>query len=147
MGGRVSHSLVQALRTVPDFADLDETSLLQVVGASTNLVWSEGSLIFQQGDMAEALYVILSGRVQIFEPVGEGEKEVASLGPGDYLGEISLLLHTNHSKSARALEETELMVVPEESFEDLLATNPTLAADFRERLTARLLANQNAADT
>lgn len=139
MSSGVSHSLVQALRRVPDFADLSDETLLKVVGASTNLLWAKGSLIFEKGSEAEALYVILHGEIQIFDVVEGEEVEVAQLGPGDYLGEISLLLHTTHSKSARALEDSELMVVPEESFERLLAENPDLASDFRERLTARLL--------
>ena len=59
---RVTHSLVKALRAVPDFADLDDATLLRIVGASTNLFYPAGSVVFEPGSPAEALYVVLSGR-------------------------------------------------------------------------------------
>lgn len=124
---------------MPDFAALDDRTLLRVVGASANLVWSAGSVIFETGSVSEALYIILSGRVQIVDVVNDEEVEIATLGPGDFFGELSLLLHTMHSKLARALEDTELMVLPKDSFQELLASNPEVAAHFRRKLETRLV--------
>jgi CRP-like cAMP-binding protein len=141
LSGQVKHSLVSALAAVPDFAALDDRALLRIVGASANLVWAESSVVFEKGSRAEALYIILSGRVRIFDP-GEGggeEVEIATLGPGDYFGELSLLLHTRHSKTASALELTELMVLPKESFQELLASSADLAEHFRRKLQTRLV--------
>jgi CRP-like cAMP-binding protein len=134
----ISHTLVQALRSVPDFAALDDRTLLRIVGASANLVWSPGSSVFEAGSSSEALYIVLSGEVSVSEPTQQGESEVARVRPGESFGELSLLLHTAHTKNARATEATELMVLPRESFEALLATNPDLAARFRHRLEERL---------
>jgi CRP-like cAMP-binding protein len=135
---RIKHSLVSALAAVPDFASLDERALLRVLGASANLMWSAGGLVFEQGAPGDALYIILSGRIQIVDPEGPEETEVAVLGPGDFFGELSLLLHTQHTKSARALEDTELMVLPKASFQELLASHAELAGHFRSRLQTRL---------
>jgi CRP-like cAMP-binding protein len=135
---RVTHSLVKALRGVPDFAPLDDRALLRIVGASANLVWKAGSLVFEKGDPSDALYVVLSGQVLVFDVRDGREVEVARLGPGQSFGELSLLLHTVHSRSARALEDSELLVVPKESFEEVLASNPVLAAHFERRLREQL---------
>jgi len=144
----ISHGLVSALRSIPDFQALDDLALLEVVGASTNLFWSKGSTVFRRGDPAEALYVVLSGRVGIAES-GDGDEangangaeiaEIAEIEPGDYFGEHSLLLHTTHSKTATALADTELIVVPRESLSPVLDANPELAAHIRRKLEARLL--------
>lgn len=134
----VSHTLVQALRSVPDFAALDDRALLRIVGASANLVWSPGSSVFDAGSTSEALYIVLSGEVSVCERMQAGGSEIARLRPGDSFGELSLMLHTAHTKDAHATELTELMVLPRESFEELLATNPDLAARFRHRLEERL---------
>jgi CRP-like cAMP-binding protein len=139
VSGQITHSLVNALAAVPDFAALDDRTLLQVVGASANLVWSGGSVVFEKGSQSEALYIILSGRVQIVDAVHDEELEIATLEPGDFFGELSLLLHTTHSKTARALEDTELMVLPKESFQELLASNADLAGHFRRKLETRLV--------
>jgi CRP-like cAMP-binding protein len=138
VSGPIRHSLVSALAAVPDFAALDDRTLLQIVGASANLAWTANSVVFEKGSPSEALYIILTGRVQIADLV-DGEKvEIATLEPGDFFGELSLLLHTMHSKTARAMELTELMVLPKESFQELLASNAELAGHFRRKLESRL---------
>lgn len=138
MAQAVSHSLVAALRAVPAFASFDERALVQVVGASTNLFWPAGSTVFEKGSESEALYIVLSGQVAIFD-VSDGEDvEIARIGPGDFFGELSLLLETTHSKTAVALEASELMVLPKESFQELLVSRPDLAAHFRRTAEERL---------
>lgn len=127
---------MKALRGVPDFAGLDDRALLQIVGASVNLAYADGSVVFRAGDPSEALYVVLSGGIRIVEGDGKGS-EVAALGPGGSFGELSLLLNRTHSRSARAVQESELLVIPRESFEEVLATNPELAAMFRRRVEER----------
>jgi CRP-like cAMP-binding protein len=133
--GAVSHTLVRALGRVPAFADLEETTLCDVVGASSNLVWRAGAVIFEQGDDADALYVVLSGSVAIVEEPG---REVARLGAGEFFGELSLLLDTSHSKRAVAVDDSELMVVPRRPFEALLADDPGLAQAVRSAMEKRL---------
>jgi CRP/FNR family cyclic AMP-dependent transcriptional regulator len=137
MGQSVEHSLVKALRAVPDFAGLDDRALLDIVGASATLFWPAGSCVFEKGSSTEALYIVLSGKVCIFDVVDGQEQEVATVGPGGFFGEHSLLLDTEHTKSVRVLEDAEIMVVPRESFQAVLAENPELLAHLMERLEAR----------
>jgi CRP-like cAMP-binding protein len=136
--GQIRHSLVSALAAVPDFAALDDRTLLQIVGASANLAWAADSVVFEKGSPSEALYIILTGRVRIADVIDGKEVEVATLEPGDFFGELSLLLHTRHTKTATVLEDAELMVLPKESFQELLAANAHLADHFRRKLETRL---------
>jgi CRP-like cAMP-binding protein len=134
----VSHSLVQALRVVPAFASLDEQTLVRIVGASANLVWAEGAVVFEAGSPSDALYIVLSGEVGIYDSAEEGGGEIARIGPGDFFGELSILLYTTHSKTARALEEVELLVLPKESLQELLAANAELGEHFRRKVAERM---------
>lgn len=138
MARPVSHSLVEALRAVPDFASLDDETLLRIVGVSLNLAWSAGSVVFDKGAPAEALYVVLSGRVRIYDSGEHGEDEVALMEAGDYFGEHSLLRDTTHSKSARAVEDSELMVIPADSFRGLLDGDATVAELVEATLRSRV---------
>ncbi len=133
----ISHSLVTALREVPDLAALDDDALFQLVGASANLFWRAGSVVFTPGSPADALYVVVSGRVRIMEP--DSETELATIGPCDYFGEQAVLLHTAHTRTAAAVEDSELMVIPEAAFHTVLAENPDLAGHFRRKLESRVL--------
>ncbi len=140
MTRQITHSFVKALRAVPDFEDLDDRTLLKICGASSVLYWPSGRLIFEQGSPGDALYIVMSGAVRIFDSDGGGEDEITVCSRGDYFGELSLMRNTTHSKGARSLEGTELMVVPRGSFEALLESDPDLAAYFRRLFEERAAA-------
>ena len=129
----VTHSLVKALQSVPDLATLDDRALLAIVGASLNLFYPPGSTVFQKGAASEGLYIVLTGEVRVYDPDEEDGGE-SRVGPGRSFGELSLLLETKHSKAAEAVADTELMVLPEESFRELLESTPELAVHFQRRL-------------
>jgi len=132
MAERVTHSLVKALRTVPDFHGLDDRTLLRIVGASVNLFWPAGSTIFEKGSSSEGVYIVLSGRVRVFDP--DDPDTSADLKAGESFGELSLLLNRTHSKTAKAKKDAELMVVPGTSFRELLEANPDLQEQFRRKV-------------
>lgn len=135
MAGQIPHSLVKALRTVPEFVGLDDRTLLHVVGASMNLFWRAGTPVFGKGEPSEAIYIVLTGRVRIVDP--ERDQAEVLVGPGESFGELSLLLRRTHSRRAEAVEDTELMVLPESSFQELLDSSPDLQALFRRKIEAR----------
>jgi CRP-like cAMP-binding protein len=137
MEEKISHSLVQSLRRIPDFATLDERTLLQIVGESMNLFWKAGSTVFTPGSPGDALYLIISGEVSIYDTGSDGSKVVANPKAGDFFGEMSLLLNATHSKTAVALTDCEVLVLPKEAFESVLKSNPTLAAHFERVIRAR----------
>lgn len=142
MTTRVSHSLVKALSNVPGFDLLPERDLLQVVGASVNLLWPAGSLIFEKDTPGEALYIVLAGSVRIYDVLDGSEIEIAEVGPGDFFGEMSLLLDTKHTKYAQAKEDTELFVLMRESFQRLLDARSFVADHLRGTIEARRLETQ-----
>jgi CRP-like cAMP-binding protein len=131
----VDHSLVQALRAVPGFDALDDRTLLNIVGLSANLFYRGETVIFEKGDPADALYIVLSGNVSVCE---EGGGVLATLGPGDYFGEISMLLDRTRTRGVEAAKDCELMALPKESFQELLAANPALEEHVRRKLAERL---------
>ena len=133
----ITHSLIKALKGVPGFDALDESYLVEIAGASVNLMWPEGSFVFKKGTPADALYIVLEGAVRIYDEIDDAEIEIARTGPGEYFGEISLLMETTHTKNVQALEDTELLVLSQDSFRRLLASNPNLEAEIRERSETR----------
>jgi NTE family protein len=134
---RVTHSLVQALQVVPAFASLEDNALLKIVGASANLAWPAGGSVFEKGTPGDALYIVLSGCIAIIDPDGGHDSEIARVPPGEFFGEVSLMMDTSHSMTARALEDTELMVLPKESLQELLDSNPELDDYFRRKVEER----------
>ena len=122
---------------MPAFANLADNAVLQIVGASANLSWRAGSVVFEKGTPGDALFIVLSGEVVIVDVVDGDEAEIARVGPGEFFGEISLLTDSTHSMSARASEDSELMVLPKETFQELLECEPELDDYFRRKLEER----------
>ncbi|AMV71336.1 hypothetical protein JCM30471_31730 [Desulfuromonas carbonis] len=103
-------SLGGFLSTVPVFAGLAGRDL----GFLENLVhlrrYHPGETVFSAGDPGSGMYVIRSGRVQIFLHHDDGrEEELAQLGSGDFFGETTLTAPAVRSASVRVLEHTELI--------------------------------------
>jgi CRP-like cAMP-binding protein len=142
MQDRVTHSLVGALRAVPSLATLDDRTLLAIVGDSANLVWRAGSEVFAKGSPGDGLYIVVSGAVRI---VGEGGAELNVLRAGDYFGELSLLDGSPHGQTVVAVEDTELLVVAKERFDDLLAGDAELGRTIRATADERRAASAKAA--
>jgi potassium efflux system protein len=138
MERRVTHSLVNALRAVPSFAGVDDHVLLELIGDSANLYWPAGSLVFERGTPADGLYVVVAGAVSVLDDDGG---VIASLEPGDFFGELSLLLGTAHQRAVRVDEPAELMVIPKERFDELISSHPVLGTEIRRRAEERMAAS------
>lgn len=90
-----------------------------------------GQVLFSEGDESDALYVVGTGRVAVLLTSPRGEELVlAVLGPGDALGELSVLDGRPRSAAARALEDSELVAVPSRALRALLAGSPGLALSW-----------------
>ena len=105
-----------------------------------------GEVLFHEGDPGDALFIVASGAVKVVVPSEDGEEAIlATLGRGDFLGELALLDGAPRSASAIALEATETLALPREQLRALIATEPiirdallaSLAAELR-RLTAHV---------
>jgi CRP-like cAMP-binding protein len=138
MERRVTHSLVRALRDVPGFESLDERMLLELIGESANLYWPEASCVFERGGPSDGLYIVISGRVHV---VADDGSTLAELGPGDFFGEMSLLLGKGHRHDVRVAEAAELMVVPKEKFDALMEAHPELSRYIRGKAEERSAAD------
>lgn len=75
-----------------------------------------GALIFQQGDPGDAMFVISAGHVRLTLSNGGHEKEVGVLGPGEFFGELSLLIDGMRTATARAVDNVQLITIGRDAF-------------------------------
>ncbi|MRR12207.1 cyclic nucleotide-binding domain-containing protein [bacterium] len=78
--------------------------------------YADGEVIFSQGDPAADLYVIVSGSVRIARVGQRGETELATLGPGDFFGEMGLFAPGPRTASAVAACDVEVEVIDLSTF-------------------------------
>ena len=98
-----------------------------------------GGAVVHQGDEGDSLFVVAEGRVDVsVRAAGAGpEQSLATLGSGDYFGEMSLLTGAPRSATIRAAEETRLVVLRKEALRPLLVADPTVLERLSKTLGVR----------
>jgi CRP/FNR family transcriptional regulator, cyclic AMP receptor protein len=128
------------LRRCPLFTRVDGQTLAQCAGLLSLRRYRKGETIFHQGDAGDALFVIDSGAVKIVLPSPGGEEEaiIATLGPGDFFGELALVDGADRSATAIAREATTAYRLTRSDFERLMESRPQLRVALLEALAAEL---------
>lgn len=116
------------LKQASPFASLDGVTLRRLADRLTTLTVETGETILRQGEPGDACYLVRTGRVAVActEQAGGGERRVASLGPGALFGEGALLTDAPRNATVRAVEPTELLVLPREALHEVMGANRNL---------------------
>ncbi|MHB8709732.1 MAG: SLC13 family permease, partial [Desulfuromonadales bacterium] len=127
---------------LPIFSGLDRVDLAKLIPSFVCEEHSAGAILFRQGDQGESLYIVVRGMVRVLLHHSQGEREVASLGEGQCLGEMALL--TGEPRTADCVAATDIAVLrlDKKDFDEILAKHATLAVHF-----AALVASRAAAST
>ncbi len=133
--------LRQALRRAPLFADLDSASMGAVEAELSLMVLPGGTPLFRQGDPADAVYVVAAGCLGVFrhgEEDGTEEPDlIAEITPGNIVGEMSLLSHTQRTRSVAALRDSEVWRLGQDSFEALTSRHPEVLPAMMRNIAVR----------
>ncbi|MBD3390524.1 MAG: cyclic nucleotide-binding domain-containing protein [Chitinivibrionales bacterium] len=100
--------------------------------------FKRGSLMFIEGELSTEMFIIRSGKVRVLKQEGENAVELAILGPGSVLGELSLLDHQPRGATAQVIEECTATVVDEALLESTLAAVPPWLANIIKVVVKRL---------
>ena len=99
----------------------------------------KGTILFRQGDPSDSMFVLASGRIRLTLGTGAEVREIGTLGPGDFFGEISLLTGAARTATAEVVEDSRLLVVGRDAFrmmvQDDLATVTRMLSAQGERLS------------
>lgn len=99
--------------------------------------YEPGEVVFDEGDMGDSLFMILSGEVEVSKRVGGESKDIGTLGPGEYFGEMALLGRAPRSAGARAATALDLLVLPGSDFSALAETMTEFRGQFERIAKAR----------
>ncbi len=127
------------LTTVPIFANLKPAQLEPLTPRLHQRHFHRGEVIFNQGDSADLLYIIVAGTVRISIASEDGrEKDIALLQPGECFGEMALLDGSDRSATATAMEASDTLTLLRQDFFEFIGQHPEVIADTTSLLTRRL---------
>jgi CRP-like cAMP-binding protein len=97
----------------------------------------QGSFVFREGDAGSDMYIIESGTLEVLRGA-RGDVPVATLGPGDFFGEMAILEDQPRFASVRAVSAARLLRVDRAAFAGMLRENFEIAVRIMRKLVARL---------
>jgi NTE family protein len=125
------------LKNLPLLALLPPGALEDLLDHSTIQTYRKGEVLFQEGDACENVYRILSGRCESYQLRGDGTlKQLAILGPGDYLGEADLSGRRHHDTRTRVITDSVLQQIPCADMRMLLTNKGQSAEPVLENIPA-----------
>jgi CRP/FNR family transcriptional regulator, cyclic AMP receptor protein len=127
------------LGTVPFFSTLDEKRRKSLVSEGKEMSYKAGDTIVGEGAMGVGFYLILDGKAE----VRKGTRILASLGKGQFFGEMSLIDDEPRSADVVAAAPTRCWALTSWAFTGLVKTNPEVALLMLKEMVKRLRAAQD----
>jgi signal transduction histidine kinase len=131
-------AIVQLLRATPLFGGLADEELRHLVELGEIQDLGSGATLIQEGDEADALYVVLEGELEITKRSGRSEIPVARVGPGSLQGELAALDGGRRLASVRAAGPAEVLRIPVRAVREILAAGPDVALAVIRTAVGRL---------
>ena len=131
----------EVLRRIPLFEALSKKELGFLAQQTTQASFAEGTDLVTQGDLGREAMVLMEGSAI----VRRDEQEIAQLGPGDVLGEMSLINHAPRNATVTATSAVTVLLMDAREFSSVVASNQGLAAKVLKTVAARLAENENTA--
>lgn len=124
---------------VPIFGALTPAEMTEVAAITMDRAFAKGELVYSAGRRDKRLYVIHEGRVKIYRVSPGGKVQVIRiLGPGEFMGELTILNQSPTTDYAQALEDCRMCVIEGTRLLELMRKYPSVALKAMEELSARL---------
>ena len=119
---------VERLAKLPLFGELDHHDLSHVAGWVTEKGFAEGDVLIEEGTLPSDVYLIESGTVDVTHE----ERLIASLGPGDVVGEIALLDPQRRTATVTATSAVQAVALSVDDFASMDEQMPEIARQLRQ---------------
>ncbi|MCY3958155.1 MAG: Crp/Fnr family transcriptional regulator [Chloroflexi bacterium] len=127
------------LQQVEVFQDLSETQIYEVERSTRMSTVGPGRILHQPDEKSEMLFLLKSGRVQIYRISPDGKRFIVSnIEPGMFFGEMALLGQAMHDSFAEAVTDSTVCVISRRDLEYLIGRFPTIGVRIMQALADRL---------
>ena len=127
------------IELVPIFSNLTKDEMYEIALITSEKSLHKGEMIYMAGSKHDSLYVIHKGRVKITRINESGKEQIIRLlGPGEFMGELSLFSNELTKDNAIALENTIMCKIDSQDIKSIMAKFPSIAVKILEELSKRL---------
>ncbi len=120
------------------FGDLSDSEIERLAQSTRVQDYRPGQVIIREGRIGAAFFIIVSGNVEVVKDINSTQPvALATLGAGEFFGEIATMKHEIRSASVKALEDTQCLVIWQVDFDSYLSRHPEVAAKLESVYSAR----------
>lgn len=135
---------MNCIETVPIFKNLTEDEMMEVAMITNEKKYKKSEMIYMEGDIWKKLFVIHKGVVKVSKITESGKEQVVRLlGPGDFLGELSMFSPVPMPNNAEAIEDVTMCIIDGDSLNPIMKEYPSIAFKVMETLSSRLSEAEN----
>lgn len=127
------------IANVPFFGGLDEKKRKAMVSQGKELSYKAGDTIVDEGTMGVGFYLVLDGKAE----VRKGGRVIATLGSGNFFGEMSLIDELPRTADVVAIAPTKCWALTSWAFAGIVKTHPEIALGMLKEVVRRLRAAQS----
>lgn len=137
-------SHANCIESVPIFSSLSQDEMLEIAHITEAVSYKKGDMVYTPGDIGGKLYVLHAGQVKISRLHASGREQVIRVvGPGDFIGELSLFSSLPLTDHAEVLKASTMCVIKGEKLKELMAKYPSIAFKVMDELSKRLEKAEN----
>jgi signal transduction histidine kinase len=128
----------ELLRRVPLFAELSDEDLSAIADGAEAVEVAAGHVLAGEGEPGDALFVIVSGELQVVKRSRTTDVPIAVVGPGEIVGEMAIFEALPRMASVRAVSQTRVIRIGRDVIIDLLSTRPSATLSMLRTVMGRL---------
>ncbi len=128
------HDTVEYLTRNPLFAKHTAQECALIAGYLDAKFLPKDKVLFQQGDVGDAMYLVKTGALEIYKNDVFGPLRIAEIRPGGLVGEMALVENKPRSANIRASEDSKLLALSRGAYMDLKKLHPQVATKFQDEL-------------
>jgi CRP/FNR family transcriptional regulator, cyclic AMP receptor protein len=129
---------VELIRQFPIFAQIQPAMQKLLCFSAERLTYNAGQVMFKAGDMGDAAYIVIEGKVEISVPSSSGPIVVNMVGRNEIIGEIAIFGDVPRTATAKAVTRLETLRISKELFTKIIRENPDAALELIRVLAGRL---------
>lgn len=127
-----TETLTAAMRGLGLFEPMSDEDLRTLSYFVSAVEFDEGEKAVRQGDPGDSFYIICSGSAEVRVPGLLGDEFLGALGPGDFFGELALLLDQPRNADVVCMEETQCIAMDRSDLEQLMSRNTAVEEAIRD---------------
>lgn len=135
---------LNCFKNVPLFKSLSHDEMMEIASITEPRTFKKGEVIYGEGDTGGKLYILHTGGVKISRLSADGKEQfIRAIGPGEFMGELSLFSSLPFTDDAAALENSTMCFIDGEKLKLLMSKYISIAFKVMDELSKRLERAEN----